>query len=342
MIQERGKKLNDIKISIIIPVYNVEKYLNECIDSVISQSYKNLEIILVDDGSLDKSGIICDDYISRDSRIKVVHKENGGLSSARNVGIGIATGEYITFLDSDDYWDDPCALEKIMNKVELGENTVISWGVKKLYESTGKIDDVGMYVKTERKLAESKEESFKRLVESECYIASACNKLIKRDLIIRNNIYFIEDMKSEDIDWCARIAIKAQKFEFNNNSFYIYRQRDGSISKSLEEKNIVNLLEAIKICYILSKEIEDDTFRKLYLSYVATQIVNTMICLNRVPRDLRKKYIKKLKKYKKVLKYGISKKTIIAYIFVSILGIRITTKLLGIVKKIKNYLGSKL
>lgn len=95
--------MEDKLISIIIPVYNVQNYLRECIDSVIAQTYKNLEIILVDDGSPDKSGEICDEYSKKDARIKVIHKENGGLSDARNVALDIAKGEYIGFIDSDDY-----------------------------------------------------------------------------------------------------------------------------------------------------------------------------------------------------------------------------------------------
>ena len=100
----------EVKISVIIPVYNVERYLAQCVDSVISQSYKNLEIILVDDGSSDNSPQICDDFAKQDSRIKVVHKVNGGLSSARNAGIEIAGGDYLLFLD----WSGLRALSKIL------------------------------------------------------------------------------------------------------------------------------------------------------------------------------------------------------------------------------------
>ena len=90
-------------VSVIIPIYRAEKYLNECVDSVLAQTYRDLEIILVDDGSPDNCGAICDDYAAKDSRVKVIHKENGGPSDARNAGLAIAHGEYIYFLDSDDY-----------------------------------------------------------------------------------------------------------------------------------------------------------------------------------------------------------------------------------------------
>ena len=104
-------------ISIIVPVYNVERYLARCVDSVLGQTYPSWELILVDDGSFDRSPAICDEYAGRDGRIKVVHKKNGGLSSARNVGLDMMRGEYVTFLDSDDYWH-PCYLEILLNFVE--------------------------------------------------------------------------------------------------------------------------------------------------------------------------------------------------------------------------------
>ena len=93
-----------MKISIIVPIYNVEKYIRKCIESIINQTYRNIEIILVDDGSPDNCGKICDEYAKKDSRVKVIHKKNGGLSDARNKGTEVATGEYIMYVDSDDYW----------------------------------------------------------------------------------------------------------------------------------------------------------------------------------------------------------------------------------------------
>ena len=107
----RIEKNNQIKISIIVPVYNVENYIHRCLDSLMDQTYKNLEIILVDDGSTDSSGIICDEYSKKDRRIQVIHKKNGGLVSARKAGILLATGEYSTYVDSDD-WIEDSAYEK--------------------------------------------------------------------------------------------------------------------------------------------------------------------------------------------------------------------------------------
>ena len=103
-------------ISVIVPIYNVEKYLARCVDSIVNQTYKNLEIILVDDGSPDRCPQMCDDYAEKDSRIKVVHKKNGGLSDARNAGMAVATGEYISFIDSDD-WIETSMFELLLNNI---------------------------------------------------------------------------------------------------------------------------------------------------------------------------------------------------------------------------------
>ena len=114
--------------SVIIPIYKVEKYLNRCIDSVLNQSYKDLEVILVDDGSPDKCPEICDEYAKKDKRVKVIHKENGGASDARNYGIKAASGEYLMFLDSDDYWEGTECLKNIVEKLKKNKVDVLVHG----------------------------------------------------------------------------------------------------------------------------------------------------------------------------------------------------------------------
>lgn len=125
-------------ISIIVPIYNVEPYLRKCIDSIINQTYKNLEIILVDDGSPDNCGSICDEYAKTDSRIKVIHKVNGGLSDARNAGLRIATGEWITFVDSDD-WLENNALEQMLNLANSNHADLIIGSTQKINDADNSI-----------------------------------------------------------------------------------------------------------------------------------------------------------------------------------------------------------
>lgn len=127
------------KVSIIVPVYNVEEYLSKCLDSIINQSYKNLEIICVDDGSTDKSGVICDEYAKKDSRIKVYHKTNEGVSSARNLALSASTGDYIGFVDSDD-WIEPTMYETLVNAIESKQADIAVCSFSKVYNN--KIDKI--------------------------------------------------------------------------------------------------------------------------------------------------------------------------------------------------------
>ena len=123
-----------VKFSIIIPIYNVERYLETCVNSILTQTYSDYEVILVDDGSPDRCGELCDHYAESDSRVKVVHKVNGGLSSARNAGLDIAMGEYVIFVDSDDYWDDTMALEHIQKNLAESNADLLVFPAKRFYE----------------------------------------------------------------------------------------------------------------------------------------------------------------------------------------------------------------
>ena len=131
--------MDNIKFSVIVPVYGVEKYIDQCVQSLLIQTYKNYELILVDDGSPDNCGQICDQYAEKDNRIRVVHKKNGGLSSARNAGLDIAKGEYVIFLDSDDFWDDAEALSGINRNLSESKADVLIFPAKRYYEESGKV-----------------------------------------------------------------------------------------------------------------------------------------------------------------------------------------------------------
>lgn len=170
--------MNNELISVIIPVYKVEKYLDECIQSVINQTYKNLEIILVDDGSPDNCGKICDEYAKKDNRIKVIHKENGGLSSARNAGLDIARGEYISFIDSDDY----VSKDFIKNmSIQMANADLIICGMKNVYKEDEKCDEKeNVVIKNETlTFIEANQKLIKP--KNEIYV-TACNKLYRREL----------------------------------------------------------------------------------------------------------------------------------------------------------------
>lgn len=238
------------KISVIIPVYNVEKYLRECVDSVLGQTYKNIEVILVDDGATDSCPQICDDYANQDNRIKVVHKENGGLSDARNFGIDASTGDYIIFIDSDDYWDSDTAVEHIVDIIDKEHKDIVLFFFKYFYEDEqgGRIVEYNKNFKNIKINGKSKAEQMSDIIKNHVYLSASWTKAIKRDLFIKNDLYFVKDILSEDIDWSARLMLYAESFSLLNESFYIYRQRSTSITHTKTKKNIVHIKNNIIKC----------------------------------------------------------------------------------------------
>ncbi len=207
----------DKKISVIVPVYNVEKYLKRCVDSILSQKYKNLEIILVDDGSKDQSGRICDEYLEKDNRIKVIHKVNGGLSDARNAGIDIATGDYLAFVDSDDFIasDMYTFLINSINKTRAK----IAICNKKYFYANEKITLKPINYVTETVM--SSYEALKKLNQLDQIDVSMCDKLFEKTLFGK---------KSEDSFVCYKLFYMAKELIYMPETFYFYFQRSGSIT----------------------------------------------------------------------------------------------------------------
>lgn len=212
------------KISVIIPVYNVEDYLEKCVDSVINQTYKNLEVLLVDDGSTDRSGDICDALASTDSRIRVIHKKNGGLSDARNAGMDAATGDFIAFLDSDD-WVDLDMYEVLHNLLIEHEADISICRFKNIYHdvvedgSTGKIavyDNIGALKAIAR-------------IENNFYPThNVWNKLYRSELV--NNFRFIKGKLVEDLYFTPGVIHASKRVVYIDKAMHNYlRERPDSI-----------------------------------------------------------------------------------------------------------------
>lgn len=290
--------LKNKKLSIIIPVYNVEKYLNNCIDSILNQTYKDYEIILIDDGSKDNSPSICDDYAKKYENIKVIHKANGGLSSARNAGIRNASGEFLMFIDSDDFLYDYKCLEKLSDHFAYD---VIQYKMIYYYEKKKK------YVELKR--LNVKEDTYlnqlKELVENDIFSVSACNKIIRKDIIVTNNIYFDETLLSEDIDWSLSLYLKACSIKLVDENVYVYRQqREGSITSKMKPKNIQSLY------YIINKWINynynNDLIKDIYFNYLSYQWLILVSNINKTNCDKNLK--KDIYKFKYLMDYGNNKK----------------------------------
>lgn len=212
-------------ISVIVPVYNVAPYLARCVDSLITQTWKNLEILLVDDGSQDDSGRICDAYAGKDPRIRVIHKENGGLSSARNAGLEAAAGEYIGFVDSDD-WLEPDAYAGMMNRMEQLDAQLVCAGRYDVDEATGE-KTIGLCPTREECI--TGEALAGRIFLWDHCDSSACDKLYRRELF--QGIRYPEGRVCEDVATTYRIALKAQRAVLCDRPVYNYFHRSGSISK---------------------------------------------------------------------------------------------------------------
>ena len=231
--------------SIIIPIYNVEKYLRQCIDSVLAENFLDCEIILVNDGSPDGCGEICDEYANKFSHIKVIHKHNGGLSDARNAGIKEAKGDYLIFLDSDDYWININKNQK--NYIGGGGGGILS----DLQLLTNDKIDLILHPSSDNIRRIPKEISFtnndfinnfEALVKSNYYVSNAWTKIVRREIIIKNNLFFPKGYIHEDLPYSLALARFVKTFAIYNNSFYQYRVLDDSISHNIKYKNFNDIL----------------------------------------------------------------------------------------------------
>jgi len=214
-------------ISVIIPIYNVEPYLQKCVESVLAQTYANLEIILVDDGSPDNCGKICDEYAEKDKRIVVVHKENGGLSDARNAGLGIMKGEYVAFVDSDD-WVLPKYIEDMYENLKKYNADISLSGTVYVYENNKK--DMILAIDKNEGLYTQKE-AVENLFYQRGIYPSACSKLYKRELF--KAIRYPKGKLNEDSAITYKLFCLCDKISYTNASNYCYLQRIGSIENSV-------------------------------------------------------------------------------------------------------------
>lgn len=283
-----------IRFSIIVPVYNVEKYINECVKSVLNQTFSNFELILVDDGSPDSCPQICDQYAKYDSRVHVIHKQNGGLSSARNAGIDKAVGEYILFLDSDDYWCDSKALE-IINAYIIKESAdVYIFGMKKYFQNSNKFFEYQNVCCNKENT--SKKYEVKSLMEENIFVACAWDKALKRTVIEENNMRFIVGQMSEDIEWSAKILRYAKTINVIPKCFYVYRQQNiSSITSNIGRKNLEHIL------HVIEKYAKSDS--EDIKHFMANQYILWITTSNRVSRSEIGDLCKKSKEYWFLLNY---------------------------------------
>lgn len=322
------------EFSIIVPVYRVEKYLNKCVDSVLCQTFEDFELILVDDGSPDNCGKICDSYESADSRIKVVHKENGGLSSARNAGLDIATGKYIIFLDSDDFWKDNDALKNICSNLAVTKADVLIFLAQRYYEETGNTTDI-LNSKSNRNnvINCDKYSAISYMLQNNIYKAAAWNKVVKKTLIDNHNMRFKEGRLSEDMDWCGDLLVYSQSFDLYNKAFYQYRQqRVGSITRANNKKLIEDKLYMCEKGLSQSNAIKDINLSILVASYYAYEYT-VLLGVSSEIKDTE--LIERMKKLKGIIRYDISRKVRKVKTLMNFFGFNMTRQILCLYVRVK-------
>lgn len=220
------------KLSVILPVYNVEKYLERCLDSILNQTFKDFELLIVNDGSPDNSHLICDSYAKNDLRIKNFKKSNGGLSSARNYGINLAKGEYISFVDSDDYLDENM-FQYLIAALLKSEASISICGRKNVYPD-GRIKAVNLFGKN---TVLSKQSAIELLIKDESINSFAWNKIYRRELF--EDIRFPEGRVYEDIAVMFKIFNKANRVVHIKESLYFYLHNSESISRGSGKELII-------------------------------------------------------------------------------------------------------
>lgn len=314
--------------TIVVPVYNVESYVEKCVKSIVAQSFDSYEVVLVNDGSKDNSGAICD-RLSEENKmlVKVIHKPNGGLSDARNVGIDAAKGKYIIFVDSDDYWDDCNALEQIKEKLSV-QPDVLFFGCKDYNCKDGTMVVSRNNYNEKILQCGNKERILKYLKQSGMYPGAAWLCAVRRDFIIKNNLYFVKGIKSEDIDWLFDVFIHAQNFAALNKTFYVYlKNRSGSITNTADVKTVDDLL------YIVAKWSRklhslSEPYVKYLLAHLSYCYMMLLINYSQLPDEVKSEKKEAIESEKRLLSYAIGAKYRIFAFIIKIIGLSAGSRLL--------------
>lgn len=324
-----------MKVSVIIPVYNVAAYLEQCVQSVLSQTYTDTEIILVDDGSTDKSGQICDQLAQQDERIRVVHKPNGGLSDARNAGLRFATGEYVAFLDGDDVWLQRDGLQQMMVLLEQYPTDLLLFLCVDLYLER---KELRREYDTAFVNSHSAQEVFARLVCTQAFNMSACFQLVRRAFIEDNDLYFTKGLLSEDVDWSLRVWRSVERVQAINIPMYGYQHRVGSITTTYTIRNLRSYDYIFRKFYALYGE-EQVAKNTLYwqtaLGYLAQMYTSCLYGYNQIARADKSEAMQILQANANLLEYSISKKSDRVVLCKKVLGLRLTIRLFALYGTLK-------
>ncbi len=329
--------MKEILLSIIIPIYNLEKYISYCIDSIVSQVNKNVEIILIDDGSKDKSREICNKYCQKYNYIKYFYQENAGVSVARNNGLKKAIGEYILFVDGDD-WIIENSIPEIIDKIKKNKEIDIIAG-NFVKSKNNKIKN--KKVKPITNLVEyDYPQNLIKLFETNNFNPSLWCNIIKRNLFFDNNIFLEENVKyTEDMDCMIQLFLKTKKIDFIEKPFYVYRQNQMSATHSYSLKRVDDTMNFVIKWLKNMKEIKSDELEKYLFNFIQYQYAIVVGLLYTLKKDERKKIMPKIKEKEYLLNNGLGKKGKIIHYIYNIFGFQFIGRLMAIFIKVKSKIG---
>lgn len=319
------------KLSVIIPVYNSEKYLDQCIQSILKQTYKNTEIVLVDDGSTDNSRNICLDYADKDNRIVFIEEENAGTSAARNKGLKKATGDYITFTDNDDFLSDVNAYENIMSILEKSNADILMFNTAIYDDATGMCTHSGNEIDRSQIAGKKAAEALKTVMQNGLMARAVWAKFFKAELLNEYNVEFPENMRNEDTAFTAEAFLHAKSYDWYDGIFYCYRINSGTsqTSKPMNKSQLDDLKKILMHYIRKTDELKDSELKEAMYSYLAFPFAVWLGYASGI-KSIGKADFKEMKKYSYVLKYHDDSSMVTLSKLYNILGFGITKEALNL------------
>lgn len=317
--------------SVIVPIYNVAVYLPACVGSVLSQTFEDYELILIDDGSTDEGGTLCDELAQRHPWITVYHQPNAGLAAARNAGLDKAQGEYILFLDGDDVWLDAHFLDKIDTIIRSRQPDLVLYNYARFADIPGEPALVRLgpaKIAFSGRLPADANAAMDALAAQNAYQSSACIRAARHELL--QNQRFENQVLSEDIEWSAALLVKAASIVWLDEEAYGYRVREGSITKNISLRHVQDLTQIIEKLALWPRRANFPFARReAFLSYLAFQyatlLINMRLCNFVLPKDLSQR----IRQLGWLLRHGQSRQVKLVYAAWRLLGLGGASRLLA-------------
>ena len=325
-----------IQLSFIIPVYNAEAYLKECLESILSQSSGECEVILVNDGSCDGSGTLCAAYAEKYSNVSAIHKENGGPSLARELGVGLAKGEFLCFVDADDRIA-PNSVSRILEWIKAGGADICFMEAEKFFPN-GHRESLGDGISPEGLKGKNKQEIMHYLSNRPKFPGSPCTKILRKSFLQQNGIAFPTDRRyAEDLGYVMDCLLKAESYDALSCPYYEYRQGNQNSRSNQLVKSFYGMAAfVVESVEILTKSKQPkDEISKSAMSFVAYEYSIMLWRCSLLEKEETEKALTFLRDYRWVMKYGTSKKTRAIWLVINIFGIQITSKMLNVYMTLK-------